>query len=60
MVSAAKYGQSAQTAAAVQLSDAEKQVISTLRNVWKSILNIEVSDSTDFFKAGAGSMDVVR
>jgi len=28
--------------------------------IWKSILNSDVTDETDFFAAGAGSMDVVR
>jgi len=36
--------------------DMEKQ----LNNVWKGIVNKDIDDSTDFFKSGAGSMDVVR
>ena len=31
-----------------------------LRAVWKEILKIEITDETDFFETGAGSMDVVR
>ncbi len=31
-----------------------------LREVWKGILKIDVTDETDFFETGAGSMDVVR
>lgn len=30
------------------------------QGVWQGILNIGVDETTDFFKAGAGSMDVVR
>jgi len=60
MVAAAKYGQASQAAATVELTDAEKLVISSLRDVWKSILSIDITDATDFFKSGGGSMDVVR
>lgn len=60
MLQAAKYGQAAQSSATVELSETEKEMIPILKNVWKGILNIEISDSTDFFKSGAGSMDVVR
>lgn len=60
MMQAAKYGQAAQTSTAVELTESEKETIEILRNVWKSILNIDISESTDFFKSGAGSMDVVR
>ena len=28
--------------------------------MWNGILNIDIELSTDFFKSGAGSMDVVR
>lgn len=32
----------------------------TLRNIWLSILKCPIESETDFFAAGAGSMDVVR
>ena len=32
----------------------------SLRKVWNEILKIDISDETDFFETGAGSMDVVR
>nr|XP_032827439.1 cytosolic 10-formyltetrahydrofolate dehydrogenase-like [Petromyzon marinus]XP_032827440.1 cytosolic 10-formyltetrahydrofolate dehydrogenase-like [Petromyzon marinus]XP_032827441.1 cytosolic 10-formyltetrahydrofolate dehydrogenase-like [Petromyzon marinus]XP_032827442.1 cytosolic 10-formyltetrahydrofolate dehydrogenase-like [Petromyzon marinus]XP_032827443.1 cytosolic 10-formyltetrahydrofolate dehydrogenase-like [Petromyzon marinus] len=46
----------------LELSDSEREVADRVRAVWKGILsNVdEVVDATDFFKSGAGSMDVVR
>uniref|UniRef100_A0AAY4EB44 10-formyltetrahydrofolate dehydrogenase n=1 Tax=Denticeps clupeoides TaxID=299321 RepID=A0AAY4EB44_9TELE len=56
MISAGQYF-SMGSSAAVELTEEEKAFA-----VWKSILtNVEqVEDSTDFFKSGAASMDVVR
>ena len=48
------------SSAAVELSEDEKAKQEIIRQVWKAILSAEVDDSTDFFAAGAGSMDVVR
>uniref|UniRef100_A0AAY4EB68 10-formyltetrahydrofolate dehydrogenase n=1 Tax=Denticeps clupeoides TaxID=299321 RepID=A0AAY4EB68_9TELE len=57
MISAGQYF-SMGSSAAVELTEEEKAFAA----VWKSILtNVEqVEDSTDFFKSGAASMDVVR
>ncbi|XP_050700415.1 cytosolic 10-formyltetrahydrofolate dehydrogenase-like, partial [Eriocheir sinensis] len=60
MMNASKYGVTAETTEAVQLTEEEQNVAEKVRETWKAILNIEVDDNTDFFKAGAGSMDVVR
>lgn len=60
MMNAAKYGAASEASEAVELNDEEKAVAEALRETWKAILNIDVADDTDFFKAGAGSMDVVR
>ena len=38
----------------------ESLVIEKIRAVWTSILKSDVASDTDFFGAGAGSMDVVR
>lgn len=59
---AASFGRQADSAsgAVVELSDEEKQKQEIIRQIWKSILSIEVADDTDFFGAGGGSMDVVR
>ncbi|KAJ8400652.1 hypothetical protein AAFF_G00394210 [Aldrovandia affinis] len=61
MISAAQYFQSGDSAA-VELTEEEKAFAEDMRVVWKSILsNVEeIADSTDFFKSGAASMDVVR
>lgn len=60
MMNASKYGSADEAREAVELTEAERAVEADLRDTWKAILNIEVADDTDFFKAGAGSMDVVR
>lgn len=46
--------------AEIQYTIEEKRTQDSIKNVWESILNIEVDDETDFFASGAGSMDVVR
>ena len=38
----------------------ESLVIEKIRAVWTAILKSDVTSDTDFFGAGAGSMDVVR
>lgn len=62
VMKASNYGREADSssAAAVELTEDEKAKQEIIRGVWKSILSAEVSDDTDFFAAGAGSMDVVR
>uniref|UniRef100_A0A673NNE5 10-formyltetrahydrofolate dehydrogenase n=1 Tax=Sinocyclocheilus rhinocerous TaxID=307959 RepID=A0A673NNE5_9TELE len=61
MIAASQYFKAA-VSSTVELSEDEKQFAQQMRVVWKSILtNVEkVEDSTDFFKSGAASMDVVR
>ncbi|XP_075430727.1 cytosolic 10-formyltetrahydrofolate dehydrogenase isoform X2 [Ascaphus truei] len=61
MIPASQYFKSADSSA-LQLSDEERAVSQQIRAMWKRILtNVdEIEDSTDFFKAGAASMDVVR
>lgn len=46
----------------LQLTEEEKVMESHIRDIWKGILsNVAViEDTTDFFKSGAASMDVVR
>ena len=62
VMKAANFGRQADSSSStsVQLFDDEKVKQEIVRQVWKSILSVEVSDGTDFFGAGAGSMDVVR
>ena len=57
---AEKYGQSGTEKVVLELSDAEQKIREDLRAVWNSILKIETTDDTDFFGAGAGSMNVVQ
>uniref|UniRef100_A0A8D2ZHK7 10-formyltetrahydrofolate dehydrogenase n=1 Tax=Scophthalmus maximus TaxID=52904 RepID=A0A8D2ZHK7_SCOMX len=61
MIAAAQYFSSG-SSAAVELTEEEKAFAGQMRVVWQSILtNVsQVEDSTDFFKSGATSMDVVR
>uniref|UniRef100_A0A8C9ZAE3 10-formyltetrahydrofolate dehydrogenase n=1 Tax=Sander lucioperca TaxID=283035 RepID=A0A8C9ZAE3_SANLU len=61
MIAAAQYFASG-SSAAVELTEEEKSFAEQMRTVWQSILNnvSQIEDSTDFFKSGAASMDVVR
>ncbi|XP_017553384.1 cytosolic 10-formyltetrahydrofolate dehydrogenase [Pygocentrus nattereri] len=61
MIAAAQYFK-AGSSTAVELTEEEKSFAEQMMVVWKSILtNVEkIDDSTDFFKSGAASMDVVR
>ncbi|XP_005090853.1 cytosolic 10-formyltetrahydrofolate dehydrogenase [Aplysia californica] len=60
MVPASKFGKEDASTQKLELTPEEVQMGVTLKSVWKGILNTEIEDSLDFFKAGAGSMDVVR
>ncbi|KAK7476522.1 hypothetical protein BaRGS_00032270 [Batillaria attramentaria] len=60
MIPASKFGKDDSSTQELKLTPEEEAMAATLKNVWKGILNIDVDDATDFFKAGAGSMDVVR
>uniref|UniRef100_A0A8C4NB35 10-formyltetrahydrofolate dehydrogenase n=1 Tax=Eptatretus burgeri TaxID=7764 RepID=A0A8C4NB35_EPTBU len=46
----------------MELSSEEQAMVEEMKEVWTSILSSVsiVEDSTDFFKSGAGSMDVIR
>ncbi|CAL8340988.1 unnamed protein product [Lota lota] len=61
MIPAGQYFSSG-TSAAVELTAEEQVFAQQIRAVWQSILTnvAEIEDSTDFFKSGAASMDVVR
>ncbi|XP_051931050.1 cytosolic 10-formyltetrahydrofolate dehydrogenase [Hippocampus zosterae] len=61
MISASQYFCSG-SKAAVELTEEEKNFADQIKSVWHSILtNVShIEDSTDFFKSGAASMDVVR
>ncbi|XP_020838064.1 mitochondrial 10-formyltetrahydrofolate dehydrogenase isoform X1 [Phascolarctos cinereus] len=61
MIPASKYFSKGETCV-VELTDEEKKVAQEIKAIWAGILsNVSaVEDSTDFFKSGASSMDVVR
>uniref|UniRef100_A0AAR2L8L5 10-formyltetrahydrofolate dehydrogenase n=1 Tax=Pygocentrus nattereri TaxID=42514 RepID=A0AAR2L8L5_PYGNA len=61
MIPAAKYFSSGDTTS-IELTEEEKKMAEEIRVIWKGILsNVPViEDTTDFFKSGAASMDVVR
>lgn len=60
MIPAAKFGQADEGADLGELSDEEKAMEGAIKEIWKGILAKEIEDDTDFFKSGAGSMDVTR
>ncbi|XP_072276631.1 cytosolic 10-formyltetrahydrofolate dehydrogenase [Pyxicephalus adspersus] len=61
MIPASQYFKSSDSTT-LQLTEEEKDISNEIRAAWKRILTnvTEIEDSTDFFKAGAASMDVVR
>uniref|UniRef100_A0A2I4CPS7 10-formyltetrahydrofolate dehydrogenase n=1 Tax=Austrofundulus limnaeus TaxID=52670 RepID=A0A2I4CPS7_AUSLI len=61
MIPASKYFSSGESSS-VELDDEEKKMAEEIRTIWRGILsNVPtIEDTTDFFKSGAASMDVVR
>ena len=59
MINASKYGQ-IDEAANIELTDEELEHAKTIEKIWSAILRIHIEPSTDFFKSGAGSLDVTR
>ncbi|XP_023668374.2 mitochondrial 10-formyltetrahydrofolate dehydrogenase [Paramormyrops kingsleyae] len=61
MIPAGKYFSSGESAS-LELTEEEKMMAEEIRVIWKGILsNVPtIEDTTDFFKSGAASMDVVR
>jgi formyltetrahydrofolate dehydrogenase len=53
-------GESGTEKVVLELNDAEKKIREELKGVWNGILKINIDDETDFFGAGAGSMNVVQ
>lgn len=60
MINANKFGKVDSNEDKLELTPEEETMIQNLKAVWAGILNIDIELSTDFFKSGAGSMDVVR
>uniref|UniRef100_A0A8C4SWD1 10-formyltetrahydrofolate dehydrogenase n=1 Tax=Erpetoichthys calabaricus TaxID=27687 RepID=A0A8C4SWD1_ERPCA len=61
MIAASQYFKSGDDLT-VDLTEEETKLAEEIRSIWKGILsNVDgIEDSTDFFKSGAASMDVVR
>ncbi|XP_038668029.1 cytosolic 10-formyltetrahydrofolate dehydrogenase [Scyliorhinus canicula] len=61
MIQASKYFATSQSSS-LELTEEEKKVKEEVRVIWNGILTnlTEIVDSTDFFKSGAASMDVIR
>ncbi len=59
MIPASKWGK-VEKVEKLELSPEETAMQGTLRDVWASIVGSAIDDHSDFFKSGAGSMDVVR
>lgn len=61
MINAAKFGQDDSASnASLELTEEELEVASKVKDIWAAILKKEVDGDTEFFKSGAGSMDVIR
>ena len=59
-VKAPEFGQQNETEEELVLTPDESAMVGRVKKIWTGILKIEIEDDTDFFGAGAGSMDVVR
>lgn len=59
MIDASRYGQP-DNREQLELSEKETLHASLIADVWKAILGLDIDKDTDFFKSGAGSMDVTR
>lgn len=59
MINASMYGKEDERAS-ITFTEQEHELVRRIELIWSSILRCEVDNSTDFFKCGAGSMDVTR
>ena len=59
-VKAHEFGEEKEEEPELELSADESAWVDKVRKVWVGILKTSVDNDTDFFGAGAGSMDVVR
>ncbi|XP_013085376.2 cytosolic 10-formyltetrahydrofolate dehydrogenase-like isoform X1 [Biomphalaria glabrata] len=60
MIPASKFGKEDSSTQKLELTPEEVSMENNLKAIWKGILNTDIDKTLDFFKAGAGSMDVVR
>ncbi|XP_063979596.1 cytosolic 10-formyltetrahydrofolate dehydrogenase isoform X2 [Diachasmimorpha longicaudata] len=59
-IRAGNFGKDDEGFASVEFTENEREAVEIMKDIWRSILNVEVEDDTDLFACGAGSMDVVR
>ena len=59
-IPANKFGIVEEKGEALVLTDDEKKIVEKVKEIWKAILKMEVTDETDFFESGASSADVTR
>ncbi len=60
MISASQYGEEEEHVE-IELTDDEKELARRIKEIWSGILNTDdITGESDFFKMGAGSMQVVR
>lgn len=60
MIQASAYGSAEANRPALELTEDEKRIEEQVKGIWGAILSLDIDKSTDFFYAGAGSMDVTR
>ncbi|XP_035207691.1 mitochondrial 10-formyltetrahydrofolate dehydrogenase-like isoform X2 [Stegodyphus dumicola] len=60
IINASNFGVQIEASEAIDLTEEELAVSDKIKLIWDSILSAEVDQETDFFKSGAGSMDVAR
>ncbi|XP_065175810.1 cytosolic 10-formyltetrahydrofolate dehydrogenase-like [Sycon ciliatum] len=61
MIPAGRFGQGEVQTETLELTAEEKAMEAAIKVIWSGILNVaSIEDSSDFFKLGAGSMDVAR
>lgn len=60
MIAASKWGSTETTTKIEFTNDELESIVAPIKEIWNSILRNEVDDDTDFFRSGAGSMDVTR
>lgn len=60
MISACDWFNAVAVKLTLELTDEEKVIEEQLKQIWQSILNLNIESQTNFLASGAGSMDVVR
>ncbi|XP_054722223.1 mitochondrial 10-formyltetrahydrofolate dehydrogenase-like [Uloborus diversus] len=60
VINASRYGAVESESEDIDLTEEERAVSDNIKVIWEGILSAEIENDTDFFKSGAGSMDVAR